>query len=933
MASPAIRSDTRVSLSADTAWVGAPDDDTAGGADAGSAYVFVRSGSVWAEQQKLLASDGTATDGFGVSVSVSGETGVAGAASDDTPGGTAAGSAYVFTRSGTAWSEQQKLLASDGSADDAFGFSASISGDMVVAGAFMDAVSGEVGAGSAYAFVRSGTSWTEHRKLGAWDNVQNDHFGQSVSLSGETLVVGSYGDTTPAGEEAGSAYIFVRSGSTWVEQQKLFASDGATRDYFGSSVSVFGDTVVVGAPFHDTTAGLEVGAAYVFVRSGTMWSQQQKLVASDAAAGDYFGTSIALSADTIAAGAPLDDNAGGTDAGSAYVYVRSGTSWSEQQKLQASDATAGALFGFATAVTDDTFVAGAPDHDTPNGVNSGAAYVFVRSGATWTEQQRVLSSDGAADDRFGYAVSAADDALVVGAPFDDLGSVADAGSAYFFVRSGASWSQQQKLQASDGTPGDHFGTSVSLSSNRIVVGTPVKDTSLGDGAGTAYLFGRSGPLWAEQERLLPPTGNDNGQFGYAVSTSGDRVVVTARQEHTPGGGVAGSAYIYRAQADLAVTKSDGQSTATPGEPVTYTLVASNSGPGDVTAASVNDVMPPVLQAATWTCVASPGSACAPGGSGDIADVIDLAAGGTATYTLSATVSSAATGTLSNTVTVTASGGAGDPNPGNNSATDIDTLAPKADLGIIKSESTDPVDPGDPLTYTLTLTNHGPSDATSVNVLDTLPSGVTFVSSLPGAPTCTQASGTVTCALGALAAGNTATVTINVTVNVSASGILLNTATASAAVPDPDPGNNTASAATGVGLRDGELAHRSVATFDLAAAPGPTADEDSFRISQKPYSSYEVIVDATSGDIGSGSGPALQRLATDGVTVIQESAGTGAGPSRSLRWWNASSSVVEGRQSVCAARGAGPTAGPTTSTAFAPTRRPIPCRASTTRGRR
>jgi uncharacterized repeat protein (TIGR01451 family) len=882
-----------VSVSADTAWVGAPDDDTAGGADAGSAYVFVRSGTAWTGQQKLLAADGAATDGFGASVSVSGETGVAGAASDDTPAGSAAGSAHVFTRSGTAWSEQQQLVASDGAAADAFGSAVAVEGDLVVAGAAMDEDLGVTDAGSAYAFVRSGVTWTEERRLGAWDNVQNAGFGQSISLSGDTLVVGSQGDSMPAGKRFGAAYVFVRSTGAWALQQKLFASDGAPFDYFGHSASVSGDTLVVGAPFHDGPGGADSGAAYVFVRTGTTWSQQAKLVASDGAANDLFAFSIALSADTVAVGSPYDDNAGGTNAGSSYAFVRSGTTWSEQQRLQASDAVADGLFGLSTSLSGDTLVSGAPYHDLPGGPDGGAAYVFVRSATTWTQQQRVLASDGEPGDLFGHAVAVADDTLVVGAAFGDATGVTDAGSAYVFARSGASWSEQQKLEAADAAAGDVFGGAVALSSNRIVIGAPVKNTVFGDDAGVAYLFGRSGPLWTEQERLLPPGGNDNAQFGYAVVTYGDAVAVSARQEKTPGDLNSGSVYLYRARADLAVTKSDGQPTAVPGEPITYTIVASNDGPGDVTSATVVDVLPPVLQAAVWTCVASPGSLCSASGSGGIADVVDLAAGGTATYTLTATVSSAATGSLSNTVTVTPSGGAGDPNPANDSATDVDVLTPQADVGLVISDSADPVATGAVLTYTLTATNHGPSDATSLAVVDALPSGVVFVSSVPGAPVCTHASGTVTCALGAVTAGSSATVTIDVTV-AAAGGILVDTATASAAAqPDPDPANNAASESTAVGRRDGELAHRSVAVLDFAASPGPAADEDTFRISQKPRASYEVIVDATSGDVGASSGPALERLAPDGTTVLQESAAVGAGPSRSLRWWNASSSVVEG----------------------------------------
>ena len=263
---------------------------------------------------------------------------------------------------------------------------------------------------------------------------------------------------------------------------------------------------------------------------------------------------------------------------------------------------------------------------------------------------------------------------------------------------------------------------------------------------------------------------------------------------------------FTPQADLGVTKSDGQTTAVPGLPLTYTIVVSNAGPNTATGATVTDVLPAALLGPTWTCVASPESSCTPSGSGNINDTVNLAVGGTATYTVTGTVASGATGTLTNAVTVTPPGEVTDPNPANNNAADVDTLTPETDLGITKTDSADPVSPGDPLTYTLTITNAGPSDATSVTVVDTLPSAVTFVSSNPPAPTCDLAGATLTCALGALAAGGNATVTIDVTVNGDATGLLVNTATVSGGETDPNPANNSASEPTSIETQAGRMGH-------------------------------------------------------------------------------------------------------------------------------
>jgi uncharacterized repeat protein (TIGR01451 family) len=348
----------------------------------------------------------------------------------------------------------------------------------------------------------------------------------------------------------------------------------------------------------------------------------------------------------------------------------------------------------------------------------------------------------------------------------------------------------------------------------------------------------------------------------------------------------------------------------PGAPLTYTIVAGNTGPAVAPGATVTDVFPAAFLGVTWTCAAAGGATCAPSGSGDINDTVNLPVGSTATYTATGTVSPAATGSLSNTAAVAVPGGGIDPNPANNSDTDTDTLAPEADLAIVKTDSPDPVPPGGALTYGLTITNAGPSDAATVTVVDTLPAGVAFVSSSPGPPTCVIAGVTLTCGLGTLAAAGNVSVTIATTVN-AAGGVLVNTATVSAATPDPDPSDNSASASTFVGQARAELTHGTQALYDLAAQPGPAADQDVFRISQKPYSSYEVVVDATSGDIdaGTGAGPLVERIGADGTTVVQASSPIGTGSSRSLRWSNLTAAVVEDQTIRVRSAGCGTDCGP------------------------
>ena len=375
------------------------------------------------ELAKLTASDPAADEWFGYSVSVSGDTAVVGAYGKDDDHG----AAYIFVYSGESWSQQAKLTASDRMPTDWFGYAVAISGDTAVIGAIGDDDNGTE-SGAAYVFGRSGGSWTELAKLTASDPAPNDRFGHAVAVSGHTAIIGVPKDAD-SGAESGSAYIFVGDGASWAEQAKLTANDAAEGDLFGLAVSISGETAVVGA-YGDDDDGVDSGSAYVFVRSGTNWSQQAKLTASDAIVQQTFGTSVAVSGDTAVIGAPLDD-AGGIFSGAAYVFVRSGTSWSEQAKLTASGASPSAWFGRAVAISGDKIIVGAILEDTDSPHSSGAAYLFGRSGATWSQQAKLTASDAAALDQLGTAVAISGNTAIAGAPYAGEGGSAS-GSVYVF---------------------------------------------------------------------------------------------------------------------------------------------------------------------------------------------------------------------------------------------------------------------------------------------------------------------------------------------------------------------------------------------------------------------------------------------------------------------------------------------------------------------
>ena len=383
------------------------------------------------ELVKLIASDAAAGDRFGTSVAVDGDTTAVGVPYDDHSNRTDAGSAYVFVRSAGVWTVQAKLTASDAAPGDYFGVSVAVSGDTAVVGAGCDDHTGGNCAGSAYVFVRSGGIWTQQAKLTASDASQYNAFGHRVSLSGDTAAVGALGYRN----QTGSAYVFVRSGGVWRQQAKLTASDAAAFDYFGYSVFISSDTVVIGAYEDDHAAGTDAGSAYVFVKPAGGWgdmTETAKLTASDAAAGDKFGVSVSVSGDTAVVGALFDTHAGGYQAGSVYVFVNYSGAWIEQAKLTASDAAASDYFGVSICVSDDTTVIGAYGRDLSGVTNAGSAYAFMRSGGVWTQQAKLTASDAAASDYFGYAVTVSGDTAVIGAYADDHAGGTDAGSAYVF---------------------------------------------------------------------------------------------------------------------------------------------------------------------------------------------------------------------------------------------------------------------------------------------------------------------------------------------------------------------------------------------------------------------------------------------------------------------------------------------------------------------
>ncbi len=389
-------------------------------------------------EQEVTADDGQSNDLFGFRVLISGDTAfVSAPAPVYRPG-----SVYVFTEINGVWTQTQKLVATPDFTpppnwSDFFGWSLALSGDKLIVGApFTFAAQGPTGA--AFVFTSSNGVWVQSQQLQAADAVAVDYFGQSVGLAGSTAVVGAYSKN--GGE--GAAYVFSNSGSTWSQTQELFASDGTPGDshQFGEALSFDGRELVIGAPGPDyvSTDIYPVGAAYVFKQTAGTWSEVQRLTASDAAPGDQFGFAIDLSRKRALIGAPAANIGANLHQGATYAFGRTDAMWTQTQKLTASDGTAYDQFGQSVALQERTAVIGQWSHDddfnhTPPPPKQGSAYAFRLARGTWSQTQELTGSDGQPGDSFGWDVAVDGETFLIGAQ-GTVGANMYQGSAYFFDR-------------------------------------------------------------------------------------------------------------------------------------------------------------------------------------------------------------------------------------------------------------------------------------------------------------------------------------------------------------------------------------------------------------------------------------------------------------------------------------------------------------------
>lgn len=551
-----------VALDGDTVVVGAPYTDSPA-TNSGAAYVFTRGANGWDQQAKLTASDGAAEDQFGWSVGISGNTVIVGAPYADASKADS-GAVYVFVRNNAgAWSFERKLVG-EANEGDQFGGSVAISGDNAVIGARYHDGAGE-DAGAAYVFHRNGPSWARQNLLIPPDASAVDQFGWSVAIDGSLLVVGSPGDDD-LGSLSGSAYVYrQQSNGFWTQQAKLTDADGREEDQFGMSVGVSGNTIVVGAPYgiKDTNSTFRSGTVCIFVRdvSGA-WTRQFRSYRPFGSEGDYYGRFVGVSGDYVIIGAFGHDlSTSQTDAGSADVLFRTGSTWRLLKRLTAADAakqnyygtsvaisgttamvgspgavgSAGAVYAIDLSLPDDHFglhvdvdgdvaVVGALDHDTAGASNAGAAWVVRRNNLLWRIEQRLAKANPAAQDRFGVAVGVSGNRIAVGADFDDEAGLTNCGSVTVFEYANNRWSPQYTFNGLAG--GSNLGRSVAIDGDYVAAGA----VGVGSGHGQVlawWLFKPYPDTWDALRRTINPpfTTQAGACFGFSVALSGGRLVV------------------------------------------------------------------------------------------------------------------------------------------------------------------------------------------------------------------------------------------------------------------------------------------------------------------------------------------------------------------------------------------------------------------------
>lgn len=526
-------------LSGNFALIGARVTDASGPEDRGSAYVFERGPGGWVQVAQLLAPSPTLDDRCGAAVAISGSIAVVGCERYDGAAGVDAGRAFVYERIAGVWTQTADLFAPDGAAGDAFGTAVAIEGDTILVGAPGEEDGATTNRGAVYAFERPAATWMFAGKTTASIANAGARFGSALALTATRAAVGASADIVAA-QAVGSAFVYTRSGSVLSAPQRVFPSDGASGDAFGRELALLGTTLLVGAPEHNSGEG----AGYAFVDGGSGFQLQAKLQAPDGPFADVLGNAVALFGEEALLGAELDDIAPNRAQGSVARFVRSSTSWSATTRLQTGDGAAFERYGFALATSDAYVAVGAFLDDTvAAGDDAGSAYVYRRTATGWVLDAKVEADDAISEDRFGVSVLVRGDTLLVGSYFNVVDTALNQGAVYVFDRIGGTWQQTAKLSVADGLANDFFGFSLAFDGTTLLAGAPGVDVA-GDEAGAAYVFVRNGATWTQPVRLLAPV-NEGRSAGVSVALEGDTALLGAPDSDVGAVAFQGKAFAFR----------------------------------------------------------------------------------------------------------------------------------------------------------------------------------------------------------------------------------------------------------------------------------------------------------------------------------------------------------------------------------------------------
>jgi len=547
-----------VAISGDTVVIGANVDDTAA-TDAGSAFVYVRNSGVWTFQQKLTVAGGALNDNFGDAVAIDGDTIVCAASGADA-GGTDRGSLYSFVRTGTIWGSPTTLPPRTGAADNdkiGQGGALSMDGDTLVAGAR----SASTNNGRVAVYKRQIAAWTVDTVLSSPDSGTDAtaQFGSSVSIKGDALAVGAIASTKTV-TTGGGAYVFRRTSGTWGSGILVVPTGLANGDAYGSSIAMGNDLLIVGA----AGGPGNTGAAFGFKFKDGAWATDARFVATDATVGDAFGSSVSIDGDIVAIGAQTDDLASIpptfpatslTDAGSVWLLARDSGQWLAGETTLAGSLTgANDQNGGSTAMDGDYAISGAEGATDTGAVGSGVSYIWFRNPSTgWREQLRLTSGSQEAGQVFGRSVAISGSTVIVGAPGRDFGAKVDQGCVFLYTRNGTAWPAATTnmgalaippgyLTDSSGSANDYFGQSVGISGATAIVGAWGYDAPGFNSCGTAHILMRNANnTWQVSSRIEATDKAANDYFGYSVAISGDTAVVGAYGKN----GSTGAAYVFQ----------------------------------------------------------------------------------------------------------------------------------------------------------------------------------------------------------------------------------------------------------------------------------------------------------------------------------------------------------------------------------------------------